>query len=93
MKRIKKTEYKYGSVNIPDEAFEPKNQKVRITSWIDGDVLDALKAHAAKTGEGYQTLMNRLLRAAILDDETVESRLAKLEAAILGKKSGGRRAA
>lgn len=47
-----------------------KDHKQRITIFIDGDVLDALKVEASQVGVGYQTLLNQKLRETILDDQT-----------------------
>jgi hypothetical protein len=53
---------KLGDVNLGDEYFDPKNQKHRITTFVDGDILDWLKSEAAKVNMGYQTFMNLQLR-------------------------------
>lgn len=39
--------------------------KVRITTWVDRDVLMWLKVRGLETRMGYQTLMNRMLQEAI----------------------------
>jgi uncharacterized protein (DUF4415 family) len=75
---------KYGKVDIPDEEFQPRNVKERITIMIDQDILDAFKAKAAETGDKYQSLINRTLREALtrpsLEDrvERIEKRLKKM---------------
>jgi uncharacterized protein (DUF4415 family) len=53
----------FGDVEVPDEVFEPKNVKVRITTHLDGDVLDTLKQLSKQKEVGYQTLLNGILRA------------------------------
>jgi predicted DNA binding CopG/RHH family protein len=53
-----------------DKALESerREQKVRITTFIDGDILDELKAQASKEGLGYQTLLNQYLRSSVLKE-------------------------
>lgn len=57
---------KFGTVDLGDEYFDPKNEKHRITTFIDGDVLQWLKSEAAKTNMGYQTFMNMQLKNLML---------------------------
>ena len=40
---------------------QPKG-KTRITIYIDNDVLEELRDRADKSGHGYQTIMNQVLR-------------------------------
>ncbi len=80
--KIKKISY--GKVEIPDDAFEPKNVKERITIMVDQDVLDSYRKKASKTGDKYQSLINRTLREArVAPDleervETLERKIKKL---------------
>jgi uncharacterized protein (DUF4415 family) len=66
--KSKKTKTKkkitYGTVEIPDEAFESKNIKERVNCFIDHDVVNWLRQEASKLGIGYQTLLNMKLREA-----------------------------
>ena len=55
----------YGKVEIPDDAFEPRNVKERITIMVDQDVLNVYREKAEKTGDKYQSLINRTLREAL----------------------------
>lgn len=68
----------YGKVEIPDDAFDPRNVKERITIMVDQDVLDEYRSKAQKTGDKYQSLINRTLREA-LDKPELEKRIEKLE--------------
>ncbi len=44
-----------------------KKGKIRVTTTIDEDVLDALKARAADEGHGhYQTTLNAVLRESLM---------------------------
>ena len=59
-----KRDIQYGNVDILDEdAFDPRNVKVRITTFIDEDILIQLKDYAKKRGSKYQTILNSLLRS------------------------------
>ena len=51
-----------GPVEIDDDEFEPKNVKVRITTFVDQDVLKALKCESKRLGMKYQSLLNQTLR-------------------------------
>jgi len=68
----------YGKVEIPDDAFEPKNVKERITIMVDQDVLDSYRKKASKTGDKYQSLINRTLREALVAPN-LEERVEILE--------------
>ena len=68
----------------PKEAFEPRNTKVRITMYVDADVLGVFKARAAKGGLPYQTLINAELRRIVESEEqpdNPESLTSKLKQA------------
>lgn len=43
-------------------AVVPQRGKTRITIYIDDDVLETFRDQAERSGEGYQTLMNKALR-------------------------------
>jgi len=82
---VKNKNINYGKKELlADEDFEPKNIKVRINTYIDLDVIDALKKEAKRNGEKYQTLLNQKLREIVLDDKIttikdIERRLKKVE--------------
>lgn len=63
-----KNDIEDGDVELDPKVYlNPKNHKVRINAYIDGDVYAALNERAEK-GEGkgrYQTLMNELLREVV----------------------------
>lgn len=56
-----------GIVEIPADAFLPKNTRVRISIMIPGDVLDALRKLGKARNKGYQTVANDLLRSVLLE--------------------------
>lgn len=89
MKSSKAAKIKYGKRDLLNETdLDPKNHKVRITSFIDGDILAELKARAEQQGTKYQTLLNQLLRQALKDSASMAERLKKLEDAVFRKNAG-----
>ena len=75
---MSKKKFKTGTVNLPMDV-SPKNTKVRISIYVDGDVLQAFKEKARKTASGeYQVLMRDVLREHIfgrrpIDKETADA--------------------
>jgi len=81
-----------------------RHTKVRITMFVDNDILKFFKARASKPGAGpYQTQINRALReymeaggpppkGSVLDDEGFIGRLAERVAAYSTKKRKGKAA-
>jgi uncharacterized protein (DUF4415 family) len=65
------------------ESLEPKNIKVRISIWVDLDILDFFKAQAETGGDKYQTRINAALRRVMENEQpdTPESVEAKLRQA------------
>ena len=51
-------------------AVLPAEGKTRITMYLDDVVLERFKALSEKTGKGYQTLINEVLRTHLSADET-----------------------
>ena len=89
MKSSKGGKIKFGKKDLLNESdLDPKNHKVRITSFIDGDVLAELKARAEQQGTKYQTLLNQLLRQALKDSASLAERLKRLEDAVFSKNAG-----
>lgn len=72
----------YGTVEAPEGFNDPKNHKVRVTMWMDGDLLMALKKRAEEVGAGYQTLAQKLLRDAVSETESLSQRLERIEKAL-----------
>ena len=56
---------------LPPEAFEDRRTKVKISMYVDLDVLDHFKARASD-GRPYQTQINSELRR-IMDEEQTEA--------------------
>jgi predicted transcriptional regulator len=55
----------FGDVELDDVEFEPRHVKVRVTTMLDEDVLNALKKIASSKGQKYQTILNQVLRAFV----------------------------
>lgn len=51
------------ALNAPDNRV-----KIRVNTFIDADIYDALHDEADRTGQKYQTLLNKYLRAAVLKE-------------------------
>ena len=68
---------KYGTVDLLDDEFDPKNIKIRVTTFIDQEVLIALKALAKENGKRYQTLLNAILRSHLLKNKVVRPNFEK----------------
>jgi uncharacterized protein (DUF4415 family) len=80
-----KTKIRHGDVDVNLKDVHPREVKVRITTFLDLDVLEKLKDHAKELGMGYQTFLNTFLRESILNEPGVLTRLKRIEKAILGK--------
>lgn len=90
MKKNKNVEY--GNVELDADEFDSKQTKVRITTFVDLDVLEKLKSEAKAEGVGYQTLLNQKLRELVLGESAsnaykdsvkeILDRLKKLEKSI-----------
>ena len=66
---------------LSENDFKPQNIKMKVSLYLDLDVLQAAKARGPK----YQSLINQILREKILNEPSVESRLEKLEKIIKEK--------
>ena len=83
MTSTKMTRIKYGKVDLPGEAFDPKNAKFRVTMFIDLDVLDEIRKRAAKKRLPYQTYINQTLRELVfgIEEEVRIRRIVREELA------------
>ena len=68
-----------------DEAL--KEQKILTSIRLDKDLVEAAKERAAEEGVGYLTWLNKKLRESVLNEESLEERVKKLEKAVFEKKS------
>lgn len=64
---------------ISENEFDSKNVKIRITTFIDLDILEKLKEEASLSGKKYQTLLNDKLRQVLFDEEAIHSTLVDLD--------------
>ena len=55
----------FGDVELDDLELQPRHVKVRVTTMLDEDVLNALKKIASAKGQKYQTVLNQVLRAFV----------------------------
>jgi uncharacterized protein (DUF4415 family) len=87
-----KSKVKHGKKDLlePGE-LDPKKAKVRISLFIDGDVLMAFKEAAKETSSGeYQTLMREKLREAMFGkrvDTALKETIREVVREELGKAS------
>ncbi len=66
---------------------ELKGAKIRVTTYLDADVVEALKETASNSGGKYQTLLNQILRSSLIGDtSSILERLTKLETEVYKKK-------
>lgn len=71
----------YGKVEVDADVFAPENVKIRISTMIDGDVVFALRDRAKKEKTKYQTLINTILRQAVMGGDPLH--IDAIEAALL----------
>lgn len=84
--KLKKNKIQYGKVEVPDEAFQPKNAKFRVTMFIDLDLLNEIRKRASKRKLPYQTYINQTLREVVLGN-AAEERIREIVREELYKKS------
>jgi len=63
-----------------------KASKERITTYLDTDLLKHFRDEAKKTGEKYQSLINRALRQKVFDEKDINSRIEALENLVKSEK-------
>lgn len=61
-----------------------RDVKMRVNTFIDLDIYEALNDEADRTGQKYQTLLNKYLRAAVLK-EVSESDIGAIKIALGAK--------
>lgn len=66
---------------------DKKEIKVRITTYLDQDVLTALRQVALDSGAKYQAVLNQILRAGLLGEQKgLLARVSRLEKAVFKSK-------
>ncbi len=66
----KKSEIRYGKDDLIDDDLSPQEAKLKVTIYLDGDLLLEVRRQAKKAGKKYQTMINESLRAFFLDQKT-----------------------
>lgn len=67
---------------------ELERAKVRITTYVDKDLLDTIRKVATESGGKYQAVLNQVLRRALLDEsEGLLARIERLERAVFKTKA------
>ncbi len=62
--------------------------KIRITTYLDNEVLKELRDLAEKSGSKYQTILNQILRDYLFDEKKgLFARIEKLEETVFKKKA------
>lgn len=65
-----------------------RSAKVKITTFLDEDVVIALKELAVESGGRYQTLLNQILRSSLFGKgQNVLDRIERLEKEVFEKKA------
>jgi hypothetical protein len=70
------------SKDLIEGDYDPKDVKVKVTVYIDGDIVDQLRDRAKQEGLKYQPYINKLLRQAVAEKpllEEIQDRLVALE--------------
>lgn len=81
----KKKKSKPKLFELPEDAFNPRETKFRVTMFIDLDVLDEIRTTAKFKGLPYQTYINQMLREAVFGNE-LEKKIRKVVREELAKK-------
>jgi uncharacterized protein (DUF4415 family) len=77
---MKTNKLKYSKKDkLVEDEFDKKNTKIRITTFIDIDLIEKLKEEAMQTGKKYQTLLNEKLRQILMEEEKIKTTLFNLD--------------
>ena len=77
---MKTNKFKYSRKDkLVEDEFDKKNTKIRITTFIDIDLIEKLKEEASQTGKKYQTLLNEKLRQILMKEEKIKTTLFNLD--------------
>lgn len=65
-----------------------QSAKIRITTYLDRDLLNILRQLAHESGSKYQTILNQVLRESLLGEEKgLVARIARLERTVFKQKA------
>lgn len=85
--KTKKKDIQYGDVEVDlPSTWNSSETKVRITTFLDEDLLVKIKEEAKTQGKKYQSLLNERLREVFMGEEGLETRLRKLEEEVFKKR-------
>ncbi len=72
-----KSKLQFGKANLLPEEILPRDESVRISIVMEGDLLDAIKAQAREAGKPYQRVMKEALRqhfiGPVIDGELIRT--------------------
>ena len=86
----------YGEKDVVTEELDISKAKVKVSMFLDGDLLAEIKEQAKISGVKYQTFINQTLRQIFMDESTrfdskdysdLKKRVTILEQAFLKKSS------
>ncbi len=86
----------YGKKDVVTEELDISKAKVKVSMFLDGDLLVEIKEQAKISGVKYQTFINQTLRQIFMDESTrfdskdysdLKKRVTILEQAFLKKSS------
>ena len=86
----------YGEKDVVTEELDISKAKVKVSMFLDGDLLVEIKEQAKISGVKYQTFINQTLRQIFMDESTrfdskdysdLKKRVTILEQAFLKKSS------
>ncbi len=69
----KSPDVQFGNVDLISD-FEQSDVKVKITCFLDADVLKALRIAAKEDGMKYQPYLNKMLREVVLREKSMISK-------------------
>ena len=72
----------YGDFEVEGE-LDLNQAKVKVTIYLDGDVLENARKTAKKEHVKYQALINSILRKALLHEGQAEDRIKTLEERVM----------
>jgi len=85
--KARRKDIQYGDVEVDlPSTWNSNETKVRITTFLDEDLLIKIKEEAKSQGKKYQSLLNEKLREAFMGEEGLETRLRRLEEEVFKKK-------
>lgn len=85
--KTKKKDIQYGDIEVDlPSTWNSSETKVRITTFLDEDLLIKIKKEAKIQGKKYQSLLNEKLREIFMGEKSLETRLKKLEEEVFKKK-------